>query len=1682
MEELDRPPSPVSDFSDDTDDDTSLPDEDYLASRLSISSSLLPWKRHQQLLAEANSIEKMFSEKDGKVRAAMECEAVFESEKKRLGELKISQEEASSKFDLIRKQVEDEPLGLHALPKDLVDALRVSEKQAMIASELLRAQNKTVAREERVYLHAQHEANVAEASVEKFADIVGDLRKVSEMEVAKRKKQVERNKKNEVVSAKRLENRQRDRVKEYNRKLQESNNLAESQKNTARELHKTSSKRITVTSRITNGSKKFMEEARLAGHENRIQVALELKANTDAISAALKGKNERNAILQRKKEQAEREEFGTILKMGGNPYVEFKRRDVKKKAAKDEAREHERIKKQEAELADRMVKDDEYNRKKEEHLKRQKEYEDAYRGEQGREIIEARNRAYLMEKTTNNTDLIDPTRRIFNIEPSQVTTIKDASFGLGYNPRKDEGQLQAVIDMVKKKYPKVGPGEYSRLIPKKVALDDDTGEEANSVGLDGLLEPKSLPPGQDALSIMNKTGLEEVQLDEMSLTTAGAASGVSSRATTPGTAEVATRAFPKPQLTKFEKDALQKAQARQKTRLLSGTPQIAGGREFKGQAFVAKPDTILFKDFVLGKFYKRRILLTNVSLTFNSFKILDLPETVTDFFEISYERPGRMSAGMSVLLEITFMPKVNEDIITELSFLSSTGPFSIPLHCLTQTVAPKLNTNVVRFDNIVMGERVTFRLKVMNNGAKSTMFYFHDAATGKRIAPSEALTAATVAAAAAGSTTPGESEAAGLKSRSPSSPEGEQETKEDDIVEYLKTEEDLLAQAAAVGEACLEYPAGLSELQYSTVGSVGSYTETYHDITFAPLSPGRFKEERVLHFDHTEETIKLTIVATSIKVPIYVAEPVVDMKCCVYDKLYRKNVVVKNRGKISFKIFAKPPLELQDFVEFNPDMGFIQPDVDFEMKMKFRPSKDILAKCGKYAIPGKEVIAVPILVQVPEMALPVYYTLFARLTTGEVTFNNNVIDHGNCFISQSSMQVVKMKNNGRLPMRFGFVNLPKEVEVQPNDGFGALMPQEEKDVCIIVKPSSAVYRDLSLTVQTTMNLSSSIRIKYQGLETPLKFDHTVLKFASCCPGDKITHSVFATNTTKTSQTFEFAVPRPSQSFLRITPNVETIGPGATCRFEIEYCPPSSLLSSQEDGQAGDIDVTANDQGEPDNTEGDGKTEIEEEKKTGTEEDNMREPAAGLESDTLGSLKFFEGEVKKSYREDINEPWSVHSRWSLPCFVQGSSSDVPPIFIDVHTTLVKRILDIDTAHLDFGQLAVGQTKVLPLRVRNYGAVQAPLIPSGLNSTGPFCVVNAIRDVPPNDFQLLSLQFAPLAQGVRSEILTLSCPTLGKTLTITLKGKGVSPVLIVSPPGTTGVTCTGTAASITKIDQWATDASGKGDNLCKHVLAGDVGKSVLTLCNSSVFPLRYNLQTLGVVHENFNSKDCYDISPPEGQIDPGEEKNLEVVFQPDHERIWSYKFESKIEVPNQVEEHVVRLVGRCWNTQMYCVGAGGSGGGEDEEERVLEEMENRFKLPVKLKGVEEVASSEVGVQDPKREDIVLKFPKDDDTIEKGIVVGSIALNDPKMGSNGTFEIVLDKESPSAAFFAATPDKGSVSPGQEVQVTFKFTPPPKPGQDGSDSGSIEVGQWTKVLANVICKGGYKPEGAPDERVFKV
>eukprot|EP01033_Poteriospumella_lacustris_P001415 gene1415-1025_t len=143
---------------------------------------------------------------------------------------------------------------------------------------------------------------------------------------------------------------------------------------------------------------------------------------------------------------------------------------------------------------------------------------------------------------------------------------------------------------------------------------------------------------------------------------------------------------------------------------------------FQGDAFASTPSIILFKDFEVGRTYRKVFTLTNVSYTFNSFKMLDLKDDIIDFFTITFEKPGRMSAGMSCSVEIVFKPQLNKDILDEIKLLTETGPVSIPLHCLIRRCAPRIVDTHLNFGSMIVGQKNLMTVKIVNTQALSTRF------------------------------------------------------------------------------------------------------------------------------------------------------------------------------------------------------------------------------------------------------------------------------------------------------------------------------------------------------------------------------------------------------------------------------------------------------------------------------------------------------------------------------------------------------------------------------------------------------------------------------------------------------------------------------------------------------------------------------------------------------------------------------------------------------------------------------------------------------------------------------------------------------------------------------------------------------------------------------------------------
>ena len=102
---------------------------------------------------------------------------------------------------------------------------------------------------------------------------------------------------------------------------------------------------------------------------------------------------------------------------------------------------------------------------------------------------------------------------------------------------------------------------------------------------------------------------------------------------------------------------------------------------------------------------------------------MPLEDKIKDFFHIQYTPSGRMSAGLSTTITITFTPQLNMDINSVLPLLSETGQIDIPLISTCKKALIEIPEPHIDFGNVIFGEQNTQYLKIENKGALPTKIY-----------------------------------------------------------------------------------------------------------------------------------------------------------------------------------------------------------------------------------------------------------------------------------------------------------------------------------------------------------------------------------------------------------------------------------------------------------------------------------------------------------------------------------------------------------------------------------------------------------------------------------------------------------------------------------------------------------------------------------------------------------------------------------------------------------------------------------------------------------------------------------------------------------------------------------------------------------------------------------------------
>ena len=779
---------------------------------------------------------------------------------------------------------------------------------------------------------------------------------------------------------------------------------------------------------------------------------------------------------------------------------------------------------------------------------------------------------YMKARTVGGKDVLDPTGREPRIYPSKATVLMDWKFGLGKKPYPEgarpgeelppgmpegyaEGAPEGVEDEGWRKTQK------ARLIDKMHSKFP--GEEWNQtlVGskyLDDTM--RRTGPGARTVQQMEEEAAMVAMLDAHEAKRAAAADGADGEAEDGGgegegadreeeekmpEATVARKqeVFAVPEfkgiwdpdaspemsdgkkyggsLSKLEQQYLKAAMDRKKSGYGWIEKQVVWGKEFKGTAFVASEKgkdikAIEFKDFVPDQVYKKKITLTNASYSFNTFKLLELPDAVKDFFTISYTHPGALSPGMTCELHIKFEPKLNEDILERIPLLCQTGPQDISLRCLTKKVTVSTSTPEVEL-NVIMGEHVTHDIVLLNQGCLDCPFTIRQLL---------------------------------------------QPPRQDHI------EEDL---AVSKKHGAYVVPAEREPtLEYCADGTAKGYGTTRIPVTFTPTAPGAMEVPLHIEFkknmsEPQSPDLFVMLRPTAFEVPIYVEEPLMDLRCCCYGVQYQQTLVVRNRGKVALKVLPQVPAEMRGMASFTPDMAYVQArdhdgqDGLFAFRLKFEPDSKLLTKCAQCVHEGPtgkmDTISIQVRVAVPDQVLPVYFTLRTQLTTADIELSLPELDFGACAVTDAVMLRETVTNLSDLPCRIGFLRLPRGVSIKPPLGLCSLLPHESRTLEISFQPYTDTDFNFPITLSTSANRHIKIPCRATGLRAPLSLSCSNFVFAPCAPGDRVTHSFFASNDGNDARTLEVVVPR--RSGIKLSPVVATIEPGRTIRFNIDFCPVAS---------------------------------------------------------------------------------------------------------------------------------------------------------------------------------------------------------------------------------------------------------------------------------------------------------------------------------------------------------------------------------------------------------------------------------------------------------------------------------------------------------------------------------------------
>ena len=344
----------------------------------------------------------------------------------------------------------------------------------------------------------------------------------------------------------------------------------------------------------------------------------------------------------------------------------------------------------------------------------------------------------------------------------------------------------------------------------------------------------------------------------------------------------------------------------------------------------------------------------------------------------------------------------------------------------------------------------------------------------------------------------------------------------------------------------------LKQIKFQLYGQFNGYSKKNVSFILNARFIGEFHLKCYLKIEYKDkvEFKEFELKFNIVDLPIYSEKKIYDLNYIIVNQIFREKIILINKSPIPYKLQIFYHKDLNDYIELNPSLGYIQANSTFEVWLKLKVDKTLENLVSFFL--GQDTddnieYNFPLKIVFNNVSIPLITVIHFFVTNDRVKISEKMINYGKRNLDESTKVNVSLQNMSHLPMRYGFIMLPKEFTVITN--IDNLLSNEKRFVDVIYEPKDGFVGhregDIFCRVITDELTTQNIKIKYH---IELVKPDIVIKPKNICfqalpegESEEIRLIIYNENDTK-EYDCEFLTPPFCISGLTLMPKVFTISP------------------------------------------------------------------------------------------------------------------------------------------------------------------------------------------------------------------------------------------------------------------------------------------------------------------------------------------------------------------------------------------------------------------------------------------------------------------------------------------------------------------------------------------------------------